>query len=128
MLSSALLSFALGNLRHDAEWAWGKLTHASFWQLTTLGLGLWMIVAQFQLADARHDRDAWEKQYRAIKTQLDGISSKRDEQKIVTRDNIKIVTRTIHDADGKAREVEQQPIPQSECHGVTPSGVRGADL
>jgi hypothetical protein len=82
---------------------------------------------RFQLADARHDRDAWHRQYDTVHAQLQAISSKRNEQKVETQERIKVVTRTIHDADGKAREVETQPLPE-QCHGVTPSAVRQADL
>jgi hypothetical protein len=127
LLSGALLSFALGNLKSDAKWAWDKLTHATFWQLAALGLGIWMIVVQFQIADARHDRDAWHRQYDTVHAQLEAISSKRNEQKVETQERIKVVTRTIHDADGKAKEVEAQPLPE-QCHGVTPSGVLHADV
>jgi hypothetical protein len=62
-----------------------------------------------------------------VHAQLQAISSKRNEQKVETQERIKVVTRTIHDADGKAKEVETQPLPE-RCHGVTPSGVRNADV
>jgi hypothetical protein len=103
------------------------LSHRSFWQLVCLALACLAVVQHFTIADARHDRDSYRAQRDYYKQQLDAISSKRDEQKVVTRDNIKVVERTIHDADGKAKEVETQPLPE-QCHGVTPSGVRNADV
>jgi hypothetical protein len=103
------------------------LSHRSFWQLVCIGLTILLVIMRFQLADARHDRDAWHRQYGTVHAQLQAISSKRNEQKVETQERIKVVTRTIHDADGKAREVETQPLPE-QCHGVTPSAVRQADL
>jgi hypothetical protein len=109
----------------SAVFTW--LSHRSFWQLVCIGLTILLVIMRFQIADARHDRDAWHRQYDTVHAQLQAISSKRNEQKVETQERIKVVTRTIHDADGKAREVETQPLPE-QCHGVTPSAVRQADL
>jgi hypothetical protein len=103
------------------------IAHLKFWQLVCIGLCAILVLQRFQLADARHDRDAWHRQYDTVHAQLEAISSKRNEQKVETQERIKVVTRTIHDADGKAREVETQPLPE-QCHGVTPSGVLHADV
>jgi hypothetical protein len=103
------------------------IAHLKFWQLVCIGLCAILVLQRFQLADARHDRDAWHRQYDTVHAQLEALSSKQNEQKVETQERIKVVTRTIHDADGKAKEVETQPLPE-QCHGVTPSGVRGADL
>lgn len=35
------------------------------WQLACLAFALWMLVVQLEWADARHDRDAWKKQFTA---------------------------------------------------------------
>jgi hypothetical protein len=123
-----LLLFALGNLKHDLGVAWDWLTHASFWQLVSLGLAGLSLMLFFQREDARHDARSWQKQYTQIHTQLEAISSKRDTQKQTTAENVKVVTRVIHDADGRAKVVEQAPIPPTDCHGVTPSGVLQADV
>jgi hypothetical protein len=120
-----LAAFAFANLKSDLKWLWGVITHASFWQLVTLGLIGWMVVTLFQLADARHDRDAYRSQRDGYKAQLDAISSKRDVQRQVTRDNIKVVTRVIHDADDRARVVETAPVPQG-CR--TSQQVLDADI
>jgi hypothetical protein len=42
-------------------WAW--LSHRSFWQIVCMALAAFALVQHFQLADARHDRDAWRKQF-----------------------------------------------------------------
>jgi glucose-6-phosphate-specific signal transduction histidine kinase len=57
--------------------------------------------------------------------QLNAITTARDTQKATTTERIKVVTRTIHDADGRAKVIEQSPLP-GECR--TPSAVLRADL
>jgi hypothetical protein len=123
MLSSALATLALGKRAVSALWTW--LCHRSFWQLVSLALSCVIVVQHFTLADARHDRDAYRAQRDGYKAQLDAISSKRDVQRQVTRDNIKVVTRVIHDAEDRARVVETAPVPQG-C--VTKPEVLQADL
>ena len=117
----------LGFLKRIGSAALTWLSHRSFWQLICIGLCAILVLQRFQLADARHDRDAWHRQYDTVHAQLQAISSKRNEQKVETQERIKVVTRTIREADGKAKEVETQPLPE-QCHGVTPSAVRQADL
>lgn len=64
----------------------------------------------------------------AYKAQLDALSSKKNEQKIQTQTRIVSVTRTIHDADERAKKIETAPIAPTSCHGATPKVVLGADL
>jgi hypothetical protein len=52
-------------------------------------------------------------------------SSKKDEQKATTAERIKVVTRTIHDADERAKVVEKA-LPPGDCK--TNAQVMGADL
>ena len=104
---------------------WGWLSSLTLWQLVSLGLAIILIIQHFQLLDARHDRDAWRKQYNAEHAKLRAISSKRNEQKVETQERIKVVTRTIHDADGKAKVIEQAPLP-GQCR--TPQQVLDADI
>jgi hypothetical protein len=59
------------------------------------------------------------------KRQLDGISTKRNEQQVGTRDRIVEVTRTIKSADERAKVVETAP-PPGECK--TSQAVLGAGL
>jgi hypothetical protein len=59
------------------------------------------------------------------KRHLDGISTKRNEQQVGTRDRIVEVTRTIKSADERAKVVETAP-PPGECK--TSQAVLGADL
>ncbi len=76
LAKSALMQSPIGAVLY----AIGRfLKHASFWQLVSIGLGALLIVQHFQLADARHDRDAWENQYRSLQTQAETIKRQRDE-------------------------------------------------
>jgi hypothetical protein len=104
-------------------WAW--LSHRSFWQIVCMALAAFALVQHFQLADARHDRDSYRSQRDEYKRQLDAISSKRNEQKATTAERIKVVTRTIHDADERAKVVEKA-LPPGDCK--TNAQVMGADL
>jgi hypothetical protein len=71
MLSGALLSFALGNLKHDLGALWAWLCHRSFWQLTTMALAVLLVIQHFQLSDARHDRDSYKSQRDYYKAAID---------------------------------------------------------
>jgi predicted negative regulator of RcsB-dependent stress response len=67
----------------------------------------------------------WHQHSLALSAKLDAISSKRNEQKIETAERIKVVTRTIHEADGKARVIEAAPLP-GNCK--SPKEVLNADI
>jgi hypothetical protein len=57
----ALLAFAKRVGTSVLTW----LSHRSFWQLVSLALACVIVVQHFTLADARHDRDAWHRQFDA---------------------------------------------------------------
>lgn len=67
----------------------------------------------------------WHKQAIGLNAQLQAITTKRNEQHAETAERIKVVTKTIHDADGRAKVVEAAPLP-GNC--ATPSQVMRADL
>jgi hypothetical protein len=67
----------------------------------------------------------WHKQAVGLSAKLEALSTAKNEQQIVTRDNIKVVTKLVHDADGKAKAVEQAPVPGG-C--VTKPEVMNADI
>jgi cob(I)alamin adenosyltransferase len=60
-----------------------------------------------------------------LTAELKRISAVKNEQKIITQEKIKVVTRTIHEAEKRAEKVEQAPLP-GQCK--TPSEVLQADL
>ena len=66
-----------------------------------------------------------EAQLAKVTAQLNAITSARDTQKAETAERIKVVTRTIHDADQRAKVAEQAPI-EPGCK--TPKAVLNADI
>ena len=106
----ALALFALANLKHDAEAVFAWLSHRSFWQLA---FGAALILAGVQTlrlkAEQRHATKVESQLSKAV-AELNKISTARDTQKVVTQNNIVTVERIIHDAEGKARVVEQAPV------------------
>jgi hypothetical protein len=100
----------------------GKL---NIWQLLLIAA---LLVAGVQTvrvhAEQRHSAKL-QTQVSKLAEQLKGISAKRDTQKTITKTNIVTVTKTIHDADGKAKQVETAPLP-GNCK--TPKEVLNADI
>jgi hypothetical protein len=79
-------------------------------------------------SESRHwhkQSDRYEKLYAADHATLQRISSTRNEQAQRTGENLKVVTKVIHDADERARVVERAP-PAPGCK--TNQAVMGADL
>lgn len=107
----------------SAIWAW--LSHRSFWRLVSMALCALLLVQHFALASEKRHSAKVEKQLQAATAELQRISSKRNEQKQVTQQNIKTVVRTIHDADERAKKIESAKLP-GECR--TPSEVLQADI
>jgi len=44
-----------------------------------------------------------------LNAQLQATTTAKDNQKVITRDRIKVVTKTVHDADQRAKVVENAP-------------------
>ena len=105
--------------------AWGWLSHASLWQLVSLGLAIFALAQHFRLADAQHDAASYLKQRDEYAKQLQSISSKRDEQKAVTKETVRVVKEQIRHADDKAKVIEQAPLP-GNCR--SPKQVLDADI
>jgi len=116
----ALRLFFGGAVRKLVQW----LSHRSFWQLVCMGLACIIVAQHFTLVHERKNEAAYLKQRDGYKTQLDAISTKRNQQKIVTKTNIETVTKIVHDADEKAKAVETAP-PAAGCK--TNQAVMGAD-
>jgi hypothetical protein len=114
------------------KWVLGWLKHATFLQVLCVAL-LVLTAAEFigWQAEKQHSAKLGTQLTEAIaardnyKRQLDGISTKRNEQQVVTRDRIVEVTRAIKSADERAKVVETAP-PPGECK--TSQAVLGADL
>jgi hypothetical protein len=122
-MSWALLLLGYGNAVVKAIFTW--LSHRSLWQLVSMALCAALMVQHFALkAEQRHSAKV-EQQLIKANAELKRISSARNEQKQETAERIKVVTRTIHDADERAKAVETAPL-KSECK--TPDAVLQADL
>lgn len=103
--------------------AW--LGSLNIWQLACIGLALFAGVQTLRVsAEQRHSAKVEAQLSKAVE-KLNAISSKRDEQKRETGERIKVVTRTIHDAERRAEKVENAPLP-GNCK--TPSEVLQADI
>lgn len=121
----ALALFAFSNLSHDLKLLWAWLCHRSFWQLTTMAAVAVAVFLLFQRNDARSDAVRWQKQDAGHVAELKAISTKRNQQVIVTRDRIVIAERKAKDADGVAKKIEAAPIMPG-CR--TAPEIMGADL
>jgi hypothetical protein len=75
-------------------------------------------------AEKRHSAKL-QSQVVSLSAELKRITDEHNSQKATTKENIKIVTKLVHDADGKAKVVEQAP-PAKECR--TKPEVLQADL
>jgi hypothetical protein len=61
----------------------------------------------------------------SLTAELKRISTVKNEQKIITQEKIKVVTRTIREAEKRAEKVEQAPL-HGQCR--TPPEILSADL
>jgi hypothetical protein len=118
---AAIRLFLGGLIKKLGAW----LSHRSFWQLVCMGLAVLLGVQTIRLQmSVRHSHKV-EQQLSKATDELKRISSKRDTQKQTTGENIKVVTRNIHDAEGRAKVVETAPAAPN-CK--TNQSVLGADL
>jgi hypothetical protein len=61
----------------------------------------------------------------SLTAELNEISSKKNEQQVVTREKIKVVLQKTREADDQAKKIEQAPLP-GECK--TPKEILDADI
>lgn len=117
----ALLGFSRAVITAVLTW----LSHSSLAEIGCIVLGiacLALVVAN--RAEKQHSTKL-QGQVVSLSAQLSRISDARKTQQIVTREKIKIVTQRIHDADGKAKVIEQAPLP-GNCR--SPKEVLDADI
>jgi hypothetical protein len=58
-----------------------------------------------------------------LQSQLDAISSRKNEQQIVTKTRIEMVIKVIHDAEKRAKEIENTPSAPGDCQRATPPAI-----
>jgi hypothetical protein len=75
-------------------------------------------------AEKRHSAKV-EQQLAKSVTELNRLTSAKNQQHTITKTNIVTVTKRIHDAEGRAKIVETAPLP-GQCR--TPQEVRDADI
>jgi hypothetical protein len=95
------------------------------WQMLLLGLAIFTAIQHFELVHQRHVSAAYAKQRDAYKAQLEAITTANNEQKVVTREKIKVVVQKQTIADSQAKKVEQAP-PAPNCR--TKPEILSADL
>jgi hypothetical protein len=124
MATSFLLAIlGYGNCVLKAVLAW--LSKRSLAELSCIALGIAcavLIVAN--RAEKRHS-EKLQARVNTLSIQLQRISDARQSQKQITAEKIKVVTRTLHDADERARAVEKAP-PAADCK--TKPEVLNADI
>lgn len=96
-----------------------------FLKYVTGGLAILCLVLGIALKVERAHSAKQATQIAKLVAQLDAISTKKNEQKAETQTRIVTVTKTIYDADGRAKVIEAEPLP-GECK--TPPAVMKADL
>lgn len=117
----SLLGFGRSALKAALAW----LSHRSFWQLAFGAVAIFALIQHFELGHVRKEAVNYSRQRDAYKAQFDAISTRKNEQKIVTRDRIVTVIKTLKGADQRAKAVEAAPLP-GECK--SPPEIMGADL
>lgn len=114
--------------------AW--LSRRSLGEIVCLALGVALLIDHGALLMAhRHEakverQDAalklkLENQVATLKSELDAVSTAKNQQRLITQEKIVTVTQKIHDADTQAKIVEQAP-PAPDCK--TKPEVMNADV
>lgn len=89
------------------------------------GLAILCLVLGIALKIERAHSAKQAEQIVKLTDQLKAISTKRNEQKSETTERVRTVVRTVHDADGRAKAIEAEPLP-GNC--ATPKAVLDADI
>jgi hypothetical protein len=123
MIPFLLSILGLGKSVLTAVLTW--LSRRSLAELCLIALAVYTLCIQVALLGERRHAAKLQTQVTNLSVQLQRISDARKTQQIVTREKIKIVTQRIHDADGKAKVIEQAPLPGG-CK--SPQAVMDADI
>jgi hypothetical protein len=130
MTAVLLALFGYGKIAAQAVGSW--LSRRSLGEIVGFALGLLLLLDHAALLISHRENGKLKDQlHTAIaarddyKRQLDSISTKRNEQAVQTKTRIASVIKTIHDADERAKVVEQAPSAPG-CR--TKPEILGADL
>ena len=99
---------------------------ARYWKAGLFALLLLALAIQtVRLGHRANQLEAERVNLREVRAELKAISDKRNEQKRETEKRIEQADKGNRDADQRAREIEEAPLP-GDC--ATPPQVMGADL
>lgn len=121
----SILGFGKSAVGSLFKWL-GSLSLPEF-LLVVVGLYAALLTLVYR-AEKRHEAKVvaqYEKRISALNAEIVSITSAKNEQKVITHENIRVVTKVVHDADQRAKVVENAP-PAPDCHHDT--SMLGADL
>jgi hypothetical protein len=123
-MPALLLNFlGVGKSAFSAAFSW--LSRQSPATLMCLVLCLALAIDHIALLSAHRQNRKLERQVVLLSGELQKISASKNKQQVVTRETVKVVTKLVHDADERARVVEDAP---SAPNCKTKSEVLQADL
>jgi uncharacterized membrane protein len=112
-------------LRAFAGRALSFLGRLNGYQIAIIALALFAGIQTLRVsAEKRHSAKVEQQLAKSI-TELNRLTSAKNQQHTITKTNIVTVTKRIHDAEGRAKIVETAPLP-GQCR--TPQEVRDADI
>jgi hypothetical protein len=115
------LGFGKSVLSAVIDW----LSRRSLAEIACIALAIaCLVLVVANRAEKRHS-EKLQRQVVSLSAELKRISDARKTQKFTTQEKIRVATKIIHDADSRAKVVEQAP-PAVDCH--TKPEVMGADL
>jgi len=115
----------LGASKSAARAAFSWLSRPSPATLLCLVLCLTLAIDHIALLSAHRQNRKLEQRVVSLSGELQKISTAKNKQQVVTRETVKVVTKLVHDADGRAKVVEDAP-PAPGCH--TKKEILDADL
>jgi hypothetical protein len=84
-----------------------------------------LAIDHIALLSAHRQNRKLEQRVVSLSGELQKISAAKNKQQVVTKETVKVVTKLVHDADGRAKVVEDAP-PANDCK--TKPEVLQADL
>jgi hypothetical protein len=123
MIPFLLSALGFGKSVFSAVIDW--LSRRSLAEIACIALAIaCLVLVVANQAEKRHS-EKLQRQVVSLSAELKRISDARKTQKFTTQEKISVATKIIHDADSRAKVVEQAP-PAVDCH--TKPEVMGADL
>lgn len=126
-----VIAFAAANLLLDLKSVWKWLCGRSVWQLLCLGLAGYALLLNFQLADARHDRDAYKGQrdraWADIKEANDKAAKADRQSKIIIKQLEEARDEQDRRIAADAQSLLLRGPGKARCAPAVPQGAGGAN-